>query len=86
MQVKLFWKKYPLRKQGMFSDLVQGLQPAYPGRNDNPLEDEINAWLRENPHIKVVDIRQSATGGSWGPMLWLISVWYEEGDVPRNSQ
>jgi hypothetical protein len=71
MKVKLFWKKNPV-KFGRFG-------PPF-GSNDNtgPLEDEINAWLKEHPHIKITDIRQSATGGSWGPMLWSISVWYEE--------
>lgn len=44
------------------------------------LESEINAWLRENPRIKVADIRQSAIGGNIGPMFLMISVWYEEGD------
>ena len=74
MKVKLFWKKNPVR----FGSLVQQLSGFKD--NTNPLEDEINAWLREHPHIKIADIRQSATGGSWGPMLWSISVWYEEGD------
>jgi hypothetical protein len=70
MKVKLFWKKDPV-KIGFFSS------------NDEKaisLENEINAWLRENPRIKIADIRQSATGGSIGPMLLMISVWYEEGD------
>jgi hypothetical protein len=73
VKVKLFWKKNPVR----FSPLL----PIF-GVNDivTPFEDEINAWLQEHPHIKIADIRQSATGGSWGPMLWSISVWYEEGD------
>lgn len=66
MKVKQFWKKDPV-KLGPF------------GSNDNAiaLENEINAWLRENPRIKVADIRQSATGGNIGPILWMISVWYE---------
>ena len=42
------------------------------------LEDEMNAWLSQNPKIKVVDIKQSSSGGSYRPTLWLISVWYEE--------
>ena len=42
------------------------------------LEDEINVWLSQNPRIKVVDIKQSAGGGSWSPSHWVISVWYEE--------
>lgn len=70
MKVKLFWKKNPVfNAWGIVSK-----------DNTSPLEDEINAWLREHPHIKIADIRQSATGGSFGPMLWSISVWYEDGD------
>ena len=42
------------------------------------LEDQVNAWLSQNPKIKVVDIKQSTGGGSWSPSHWLISVWYEE--------
>ena len=47
-------------------------------RKSQDMEDEINAWLSQNPKIKVVDIKQSASGGSYMPTLWLISVWYEE--------
>jgi hypothetical protein len=74
MKVKLFWKKNPVT----FGSLAQ----QFSGYIDHssPMEDEINAWLLEHPHIKIADIRQSATGGSWGPMLWLISVWYDEGN------
>ncbi|MGA2063519.1 MAG: hypothetical protein ABSG86_01045 [Thermoguttaceae bacterium] len=68
MKVKLFWAKAPV--QGLFSTV---------NPNDLGMENEINAWLREHPHIKVVDIRQSATGGSFGRMVFSISVWYEEG-------
>jgi hypothetical protein len=70
MKVKLFWAKAPLR--GFFNSI---------NRNDLEMENEINAWLREHPHIKVVDIRQSATGGSLGPLVFSISVWYEEGSA-----
>ncbi len=73
MKVKLFWKKDPVK----FGPFVSN---ANANANAISLENEINAWLRENPHIKIADIRQSATGGSIGPMLWMISVWYEEGD------
>jgi len=43
------------------------------------LEDDINAWLRENPRIKIVDVRQSSSGGSLGASLWFVSIWYEDG-------
>jgi len=76
MKVKLFWKKNPVK----FGSLAQQLFGGYNKIDTSSWEDEINAWLREHPHIKIADIKQSATGGSWGPMLWSISVWYEEGD------
>jgi len=38
------------------------------------LEQEINAWLESQPGIKVVDIKQSAYGGSFEPGQHLISV------------
>lgn len=66
MKVKLFWKNHPLGPRAQF-------EPA------RDLEAEINIWLSENPRIKVVDLKQSASGGSFSPSLWLISVWYEEG-------
>jgi hypothetical protein len=40
-------------------------------------EAEINQWLAENQNVKVVDIKQSASGGSYNESLWWISVWYE---------
>jgi hypothetical protein len=73
MKVKLFWKLNPMK-------LAPVGAPFGSKGNAISLEDEINAWLREHPHFKIADIRQSATGGGWGPMLWSISVWYEEGD------
>ena len=62
MKVKLFWGNNPL-----------GVRKAV-----SVLEDQINAWLRENPRIKVLDIKQLASGGIFAPTLWLISIWYEE--------
>jgi hypothetical protein len=95
MKVKLFWKKNPVKfrlanrlfwkhKLVTFGSLKRFGPPLT--FNDDidkaaSLEDEINAWLLEHPHIKIADIKQSATGGSWGPMLWSISVWYEEGNA-----
>jgi hypothetical protein len=48
------------------------------GATASVFEDQINAWLRENPRIKVLDIKQLASGGIFAPTLWLISIWYEE--------
>ncbi|MHC4544597.1 MAG: hypothetical protein ACYTDW_03575 [Planctomycetota bacterium] len=42
------------------------------------LEDEINTWMTENRNIKVVDIKQSSSGGSFSPSSVCISLWYEE--------
>ena len=41
------------------------------------LEDEINAWLANNPDIKIIDIKQSCCGGSFNPSLTVVSIWYE---------
>ena len=42
------------------------------------LEDEINTWLSQNPNIKIVDIKQSSSGGSFSLSSVCISLWYEE--------
>jgi hypothetical protein len=71
MKVKLFWKMNPI---------LATIRHGADDRNAKSLEDEINAWLREHPNTKIADIRQSANSSSFGPVLWMISVWYEEGD------
>jgi hypothetical protein len=40
------------------------------------LEEEVNAWLEQHPNLKIIDIRQSASGGSFAPTQLYISVWY----------
>jgi hypothetical protein len=55
-----------------------GWQEELSLKKSQELETEINNWLSQNPKIKVVDIKQSASGGSYNPSLWLISVWYED--------
>ena len=42
------------------------------------LEEEVNTWLEQNPKIKIIDIRQSASGGSLQDTKLYISVWYED--------
>jgi hypothetical protein len=76
MRVKLFWKYDPLgpRRRFAFSEAR-----ALPADRARALEEEINAWLTEHPGIRVVQIKQSASGGSYFEPLWLISIWYEEG-------
>jgi len=71
MRVKLFWKNEPM-KPGAFLG-----KPT--AKNAQDFEADINAWLQNNAKIKIVDIKQSASGGSLAGSLWLISVWYEEG-------
>ena len=38
------------------------------------LEEEVNTWLEQNPKIKIIDIRQSASGGSLHDTKLYISV------------
>jgi hypothetical protein len=52
-------------------------------KNAQDSENEMNDWLRQNPEIRVVDIKQSATGSTFAGFFWLISVWYEEGAGPN---
>ncbi len=42
------------------------------------LEEEVNAWLEQHPNIKIIDIRQSTSGGSLADTKLYISVWYED--------
>lgn len=42
------------------------------------LEDEVNVWLTQNPDVKIVDIKQSASGGSLHDTKLYIAIWYEE--------
>ncbi len=42
------------------------------------LEEEVNTWLARHPDIKIIEIKQSASGGSLHETLLHISVWYEE--------
>jgi hypothetical protein len=59
MKVKLFWKNAPV---------------ANGDKGAHDFEDEINAWLGENPRLKVVGINQSSSGGSFHSPLWFISI------------
>ena len=42
------------------------------------LQEEINKWLEDHPSIKIIDIKQSTSGGSLHVTKLFISVWYEE--------
>jgi hypothetical protein len=52
-------------------------------KNAKDWEAEMNDWLHQNPNIRVVDIKQSATGSTFAGFFWLISVWFEEGASPN---
>jgi len=54
MKVKLFWKNNPLGPGWLFTN-----------KNARALEEEINRWLSENPRTKIVDVKQSVSGGSF---------------------
>ena len=47
------------------------------GQHAESFESQINAWLAQNPTARIAHIKQSASGGSWGASLWMVSVWYE---------
>jgi hypothetical protein len=68
-------------KVKMFGRIDLGPGAFKHASNAHAFEGEINAWLGENPGIKIVDIKQSANGGGtfWAPLLCLVSIWYEEG-------
>ena len=54
-----------------------GYTGSYKLEHHRELEDEVNAWLEQNPGIKVMDIKQSASGGSWVKPQFFLSVLYE---------
>jgi hypothetical protein len=56
MRVKLFWKNNPLGPHRFLSASEA---------NALDFENEINDWLRSNPGVRIVDIKQSASGGSY---------------------
>lgn len=63
MKVKIFTKMNPKNK----------VEPV-----NAQLESEINEWLQMNRNIEIRYIQQSAGGGSMGPFLFCITVWYDE--------
>lgn len=65
MQVKFFGKS-----AGYFQSAEQVAKA---------LEGEVAAWLAQHPDIKLVSVKQSATGGSLDPSKIWVSIWYEPG-------
>ncbi len=61
MRVKIFSMYNPLGRKG---------------QNQQKLEDEINQWLHQNNGVEIVRVEQSASGGSFSPSLWMVSIWY----------
>ena len=45
---------------------------------EGAVQKKIPEWLEKNPSIKVINIKQSVSGGSFSYSQWFISVWYEE--------
>jgi len=68
MEVKIFTKI--LKTQRAFVT-------ANDKSTDGGLEAVINLWLASKPEIKVANITQSQSGGSWMPATLVVSVWYE---------
>lgn len=68
MEVKLFWVSSPTGPQ-----TAKGHNA---GGNAVEFDRQINDWLAQNADIDIAFIKQSACGGSWGPALWLVSVWF----------
>jgi hypothetical protein len=54
-----------------------GLMWSYKTEDHQGLEDEVNAWLEQNRDVKIIDIRQSASGGSWARPQFFVTVIYE---------
>ena len=54
-----------------------GYTGSYKLEHHRELEDEVNTWLEQNPGIKVMDIKQSASGGSWVKPQFFLTVLYE---------
>ena len=56
--------------------LDKGFVAASNAGKASDFEQRINQWLSENPGVEIQHIKQSASGGSWQPAVWLVSVWY----------
>jgi hypothetical protein len=50
---------------------------SYKTNQHQELEDEVNAWLEQNPDVKIIDIKQSASGGSWARPQFFVTIVYE---------
>lgn len=60
-----------IKKQSILADAA---------RFSQDIEQDVNVWLAAHPTIKVVDIKQSSSGGSFEASAIAISIWYEADD------
>jgi len=67
MEVKIFTKILRAKT---------GFLPNTDTATDHGLEGEINIWLPTQPNIKIQNITQSQSGGSFQPSTIVISIWY----------
>ncbi|MGK0499412.1 MAG: hypothetical protein ACJAYG_001049 [Oceanicoccus sp.] len=68
MEVKVFTKILQPKRGFLRSDDKS---------TDGGLEAEVNLWLASKPDIKVTNMTQSQSGGSWMPATLVVSLWYE---------
>ena len=54
-----------------------GFLPKSDVATDQGLEGEINLWLATQPNIKIQNITQSLSGGSFQPSTIVVSIWYK---------
>jgi len=54
-----------------------GWKGYYRPEDHQGLEDEVNTWLEQNRGVKVLDIRQSASGGSLARPQLFVTILYE---------
>ena len=54
-----------------------GNRGSYKTNQHQELEDEVNAWLEQNRDVKIIDIKQSASGGSWTRPQFFVTIIYE---------
>ena len=54
-----------------------GFLPKSDTATDHGLEGEINLWLATQPNIKIDNITQSQSGGSFQPSTIVVSIWYK---------
>ncbi len=64
-----------------FFGSMNPLKTTFSGKEEffNVIETKINTWLLARPGIEVVEIKQSASGGSFAGSKLMVSVWYRDG-------